>query len=239
MGLFSRRARTQFAIVCMGRTGSTLLQNLLNSHPEIECKGELFSPANNHPVFADFPKLSRRKFLERHAYDAEKPIRGFKMPFEWILHHPGIFEDLAAMGYKIVRLSRGHPLEHFVSSKLADINNDWSSREPYQKQHLTVSPVEFMAFCGIRSDRENTLDVLCRPLPKQHFIVYEHFFNLPMQHSLLSFLDAPHLPLSSPTVKGRTIPLHQAITNYDELVAFFADTPYKVMFAPVPKMAPA
>lgn len=202
-----------FAIVCMGRTGSQLLVRLLNSHPEIECKGELFGP---HREYSEFPALTRREFLEQHAYDTDLPIKGFKMPFDWILDHPGIFDDFRHLGYRIVRLNRENVLAHLVSIKLAQRNNDWASRNRYSMETTSIKESELWEFAGSRSSCNTVLNRFSAPLETAYFS-YEALLAPELQRRLLKFLGAPPVALTTDTVRQRTRPLSETIENIAEL----------------------
>jgi hypothetical protein len=97
-----------------GRTGSSLLMDLLNSHPEIECEDEIPS----HRV------LSARRFLDARAALSRRPVFGFKLK----LHHlttQGITDPAAflgrlhAGGCRIVHLTRRDRLRQALSSAVA------------------------------------------------------------------------------------------------------------------------
>lgn len=204
---------TRFAIVSMGRTGSTLLVGLLNSHPEIECRGELFGPGAQ---YSEFSGLTPKEFLEHHAFESDLPIKGFKMPFDWILKHPGIFEDFRQLGYRIVRLNRANVLAHLVSIKLAQLNNNWNSRNPYTVEKATVKPSELWEFLGSRNVTNAVLDHFSAPLETARFD-YETILTPESQQRLLSFLGARPHPLAPDTIKQRRKPLAATIEGFAEL----------------------
>ena len=212
---------THFAIVSMGRTGSTLLVGLLNSHPDIECKGELFGP---HAAYTKFPALTRKEFLERHAYDSKLPIKGFKMPFDWILNHPGIFDDFRDLGYKIVRLKRTNGLAHLVSVRLAQRNNNWGSREPYGIERTKVDKAALYRFLQYRDSSEAMLDRVTALLTGKTFN-YETILDCNEQQRLLSFLGARPHALKPDTIKQRKLPLAETIENLTELRQALSGTP--------------
>jgi hypothetical protein len=214
---------TRFAIVCLGRTGSTLLGQLLNSHPAIECGQELFRPGDG--LYRQFEHVPRRHFLECHARETELPIFGFKMPFDWLIYHPGVIDDFRALGFQVVRLDRLNELNHFVSVKLAHLNSDWTSTTVYPVQTLAVDPAEFMTWLGYRATATRTLNAMCQGLTT-HEIAYERILMTDAQTELLEFLGAESHPLSSPTMKARSLPVWDAITNYSELYEFFRPTQY-------------
>jgi LPS sulfotransferase NodH len=104
----------RFVIFGSGRTGSSLLMDLLNSHPEIECEDEILS----HRV------LNARRFLDARAELSRRPVFGFKLK----LHHlttQGITDPAAflgrlhAGGCRIVHLARRDRLRQALSSAVA------------------------------------------------------------------------------------------------------------------------
>lgn len=204
---------TRFAIVSMGRTGSTLLVSLLNSHPDIECQGELFGPGAE---YSKHPGLTRRQYLEHEAFRSDLPIKGFKMPFDWILEHPGIFEDFRQLGYRIVRLNRTNVLAHLVSIRLAQLNNDWSSRNPYTVEKAAVKPSELWEFLGSRNVTNAILDRFSSQLETARFD-YETILAPASQQRLLSFLGARSHPLTASTMRQRHKPLSETIEGFAEL----------------------
>jgi len=56
---------TRFIIICAARTGSTMLRSMLNSHPQMVCHGEVFSPR-----LSGFAGIYNQK-------DSDSPIRQF------------------------------------------------------------------------------------------------------------------------------------------------------------------
>jgi hypothetical protein len=218
-----------FAIVCEGRTGSNLLVDLLGSHPDIECGPELYHPAIG--TFKDHKGITHREFLDRHTYKTMKPIRGFKMPINWILDHPDIIAEFRADGYRIIRLERENLLEQFLSVKLATLNSNWCSASAYEQQSLKIDPWEWLIFVGVRQGINWVADSVCRPF-EQFNITYEQLLVKDAQASLCQFLGAEPRILTTITVRMRTKPVHEVVENYDELVGFFAKSPYAAVFPP-------
>lgn len=109
-----RGASLGFVIFASGRTGSSLLMDLLNSHPGIECEDEILS----HRV------LSAHRFLDARAALSRRAMFGFKLK----LHHlatQGITDPAAflgrlhAEGCRIVHLARRDRLRQALSSAVA------------------------------------------------------------------------------------------------------------------------
>lgn len=221
-----------FVILCMGRTGSTLLVDLLRSHSEIECQGEIFGPAEG---YVQHPGLTRGEYLDGPAYRTDRPIKGFKMPFDWVLMHPGIFDDLKSRNYHAIMLGRMNALDHFISARLADLNTDWGSFQSYAMEELRVNPFEFMSFVGYRNCAVNALEKMWGERPC-HSVMYEGIFSEDAQREILDFLSARQTGLTTTTTRARTKKdASEVVTNYDELVEFFKLSPYAGWFPPRPQ----
>jgi hypothetical protein len=226
-----------FAIICLGRTGSTMLVDLLTSHPEIECKGELFNPVKGE--LRDVPIASRMTRLSGSAFDTQRPVRGFKMPFDWILMHPGIFDELRHIGYSMIWMHRQNALDHFLSMKLAALNSTWKSDRLYKIQSLSLDPWEFVRFIGYRDVATSLISSFASGM--RHITVYYEDLARPQTHeSLLSFLGTSPAELTTTaTMRARTKGPHEIIENYDEMASFFRDSPYADYFRPDDGQRPA
>ena len=224
---------TNFVIVSMGRTGSTLLVGLVNSHPDVECQGEIISP---HGKFSAFASMSRTDFLAHHAYETDKPIKGFKMPFDWVIKQAGVFEDLRRLGYRVIRLRRADRVAHLVSSKLAGLNMNYESTGAYAKQSITVSPWEFVQFTGYVSAAEKCLDEMIDGFDILD-VSYEHLLKPDTHKQIVAFLGAKPFGLTARTMRSRTRPIHEVVTNYAELSRFFQASPFRRMWPPIAEAA--
>jgi hypothetical protein len=216
-----------FAIVCEGRTGSNLLVDLLDSHPQIECAPELYHPQAG--TFKNYPGISHREFLDLHTYKTSLPIRGFKMPINWILEHPDIVAEFRADNYKIIRLTRENVLDHFLSVQLAILNSNWCSESVYDIQNLKVDPWEWLEFVGTRHGVTWATEVICAGMDS-FSISYEQLLRPESQASLLHFLGADTHELRTVKIRMRTKPVHEIVENYDQLVKLFSDSPYAGLF---------
>lgn len=124
---FEKHNTRRFCIVTAGRTGSTRLRLLLDSHPSIRCHGEVFG--ENLSTLA-FPKsmLYRSCLAERDSspvgflqervfapYQAE--VVGFKILYEQLLFRwPGLLEFLKDdCDLQIIHLVRRNGLKRFLS----------------------------------------------------------------------------------------------------------------------------
>lgn len=87
----------KFVIIAPARSGSTLLREMLNRHPDVCCHGEVYGKhrVNGLSVHARLPidaeealKFRRRnplRFLEEHVFDSSRPVTGFKLLYSQML----------------------------------------------------------------------------------------------------------------------------------------------------------
>ena len=111
----------KFLIFSQGRTGSTLLMDLLSSHPEIHCDGELLY--YRVPFPAQFVKLKSALTLKKHFGFKVKiyqlvEIQNIKDPREFIM-------EFYNRGWKIISLKRENLLRHVISFWFAEENKKY------------------------------------------------------------------------------------------------------------------
>ena len=143
-------------------------------HPQIECAPELYHPQAG--TFKNYPGISHREFLDLHTYETSLPIRGFKMPINWILEHPDIVAEFRADNYRIIRLSRENVFDHFLSVKLATLNSNWCSESVYDIQSLKVDPWEWLGFVGTRHGVTWATELICAGM-NSFSITYEQLLR--------------------------------------------------------------
>jgi hypothetical protein len=101
---------TKFLIFTIGRSGSSLLVDLLNSHPEIHCDNELLERK------LIFPK----RYIKYRETVAMRDVYGFKLntyhfDVQKIKSPISFVSELHATGYKIISLKRRNLLRQSIS----------------------------------------------------------------------------------------------------------------------------
>jgi len=127
---------TRFIITCAGRTGSTMLRLMLNSHPQIVCHGEVFSPRligferkdKNSPINQLLEKTRNERpvdFLRDYVfYGGSYQAIGAKIKYSE-LEQPrwsAVFDSLLAdRDIRVVHLIRENRLQRLVSATVAKL----------------------------------------------------------------------------------------------------------------------
>jgi LPS sulfotransferase NodH len=134
----------RFIILSGPRTGSNLLAELLNSHPDIRCFRELFNtdPAIDYGVegydgnnASDVALRARApaSFLATRVFtpiETRAKAIGFKFHYQHSFFHEGITEAVTAdADLRIVHLSRRNLFRQYVSHSLAERTDEWTRRD--------------------------------------------------------------------------------------------------------------
>lgn len=137
MGAVRRHSpKEKFVVFGRGRSGSTLLVDLINGHPEVHCVGEIL----NRKVFS--PASMVRNCSRMHA----EPVFGFKLlsyQLRSVLRVDQPKELLRRLveedGYKMIFLTRENLLRQALSTHYAAHRGGWHDRsEKVQRTKMTV-----------------------------------------------------------------------------------------------------
>lgn len=224
---------TFFAILFVGRQGSSYLQALLDSHPDATCEGELFSPTAR--LIADLVRRrtisfrnSRQKdvasYLEKMLHKKGSRVTGFKMPYLSLLEHTDAVEAFKRFGYKIVRLSRDNLLDQYISYRLAALNNSWrSDYGPTKINDFYADPNDVLTAFEKWTSDNSALHRIASEFPNLH-VTYEQLVDGSGVLRCLEFLNLRDAPLESRFKRQRTGAQSEIISNYDELKGHFIQT---------------
>lgn len=208
----------RFVVITRSRTGSNLLISLLNSHPQISAKGEVFS------------RLEGRK--TKAVYDEVFPVKsdfsflGFKIFY----YHPLDAKDQSIWKIldedkeiKIIHLQRKNLLRVHISRLIAGKTDAWTSREEAglsaedKKVHINVD--------DLFSDIEESLDYIKDTNNRfRHHEVLEVFYEDltanrdHVMEEVFSFLDLPMADLTSDLKKQNPEELSALVSNFEEVM---------------------
>lgn len=142
----------RFVVLTGHRTGSTLLANLLQQHPDCFAGGELFNwdfmedgimpwPAETEIGSQDLISLRRAdpvSFLKYLFQSVPEPVVGFKLMYTDGVLIPAVADYLAAeKTIRVIHLKRRNLLRRFLSQRRAEITGEWW--KPIAEQNETRS----------------------------------------------------------------------------------------------------
>ena len=219
-------SQTRVLIFAQGRTGSTLLENLICSTGHFQSRGELLGGYRNPFVSYPYPYLSglanaspKENFIfHLKIYHLTRDrIRRGKKPID-----PGLFlKKLADDGWKIIYLKRKNTVRHIFSNfivghrgrydKLDDAREDIKIEvglklfEASVEQALEHQRAEMKALAGL----------------EYHEVVYEENLENADGHqktvdAILDFLSLEHRKVKAALKRINVKSLEEQILNYDD-----------------------
>jgi LPS sulfotransferase NodH len=245
-----------YIITGPARTGSTMLVQLLRSHPEICSHSELFSPnkitgmtgvylqkSREEPGFIE--RLSNErdrdpiKFLYKIALDSQgRKVVGFKLKHDELVlpEYKTLRDEIAGdLDFRIIHLRRENLLRRFLSWHIANhITHITLAVGPQaipDVPRVRLDPSKCQRDFETTEKREKEF----RELFAKHqsfSISYEELVsgNSDKVSALLSFLEVSPRELTTTTKKLGNDDLRKAIANFDELRAHFAGSRFANFF---------
>lgn len=222
--------KTRFVIIGQERTGSTLLQMLLQSHPNVLSLGELFNGnieiRRKSPIRAINEGEDPILFADQHLFDTNQSSItsiGFRLFYTHakIGSWKHIWKYIADQNLKIIHLKRKNLLDRYLSFQVAQRTKEWAktnSKGPIKSPRVTINVQD----C-VRSFNET--EWFYNHIESQ-FVnneIYELYYedltsSLEFESKKIQeFLGLNFHNLSSPTRKQQKKPKREVIENYDNL----------------------
>lgn len=134
----SQRPAVKFVIFTGGRTGSTLLRTLLNSHPDITCEGELLKGRMLNPL----------RFIKSRSETCPSDVYGFKLLSyqlrdvqNTITDKQAFLKQLEEQGFKFIYLERRDKKRQAMSVAHAMLTDYWhdTGDDSHKKPRVVIS----------------------------------------------------------------------------------------------------
>jgi hypothetical protein len=226
----------RFVILCLGRTGSNHLADLLDSHSRIRCFGEIlnekFPAAAPEGWIGDAATSDAAVHVERLFGEAPRELRavGFKLPINSLWDHPEIKGWLAgAPDVAVIRLRRRNGLAILVSRRLVRASLvSQSTHGRYADVRVRIEPRACLRALERIEAEDAELDELASGHPTID-VDYEELASAATQERIQRSLGVTPQPLSSRFERLRKRSLAETIENWDELAAALAGTRFSGM----------
>lgn len=218
---------TRFVILCLGRTGSTHLQSMLDHHSQARCWGEIFSEGKP-PTFAAAATDDPAEFVAGLLDGGGERASGFKLPINSIRLEPRAAAIVQGdPEIAVIRLSRRNGLAQLVSRQLlATTGVSQSIFGSYGDATVTIDPTACIRALDRIAEEEAELDELAAG-HETFRIDYEELGDTTRLDELQRFLGLDPEPLRSWFERLRTRPLSETVENWDELAAALTGTPHE------------
>ncbi len=233
----------KFIIFTSGRSGSTLLVDLLNSNPNVQCDSEILKRR------VAFPNALVRHFEQK----SKKSIYGWKLLSYQLLNVQTGIKDKSAFiyqlvkeeNYKILYLKRNDKVKQALSIIYAFYRGTWHSDESGHQnavQPFALDPKVFYHFLKEVDILDKFEEELMATVPHL-FISYEEDLSDPAFYGptikcISDFLgiDIPAKPPSTDLKKVTPTKLTSMITNKQQVIDYLAGTPYEDYMPVLEKM---
>ncbi len=236
LAFWSHYPEKKFLVFAEGRGGTSLLVNLLNSHPDIYCDGEIFHRRNYKITFPQLYLDSRSRITRLNR----KPVYGFKVKLTQLVFDQefpesfikGLYDD----GWKIIYLRRNNFLKASLSTVLArerglyHITTQDSEKESNKLRKIKIDCEELY---NMTKGREQFAKIEMDWLKgTDYFVVsYEDDLLDSNKHQqtldkIFRFLEISRAKVSTHLRRTSSGDLSQDIANYDEVKRYFRTTEF-------------
>ncbi|MBP9191367.1 MAG: hypothetical protein KBF96_02340 [Ignavibacteria bacterium] len=228
--------KVKFLIYTRGRTGSTVLTDLLNCHPDIFCDVEIFNFLYSGSK-VKFPEMYIKSCSKRAAKHG-KSVYGFKVKIAQLRYEHGydnydeILSNLHKEGYKFLYLKRENYFRHKLSNIISAQTRIFHLKNGDKNTQVKINVDCEQLMEGIeygevvnKTELENLKNI-------NHLtITYENDLIVNSRHQETADKIFNYLGLETVKVKTdlkRIVPedLKEVILNYDEVYDYFKDTVY-------------
>lgn len=225
----------RFVILFPGRVGSTYLVSALDSHRDIEAKGERLDPLRAAGAQAQLHWT--RRYLCGPIINRHRAV-GFKTKLRDVLDTEGFELLLHELDARVVLLDRRNDVKHVVSRVTARRLRDTTGRWNRYGTEPPAAPLEIdlddfderlravVAEKGVIAEFVAGLD-----RPSLH-VDYEDLLAAPEAtfDRVLDFLDVRRQPIRGATEKHTSDDLRDVLVNFVALRARYENTVYGPMF---------
>lgn len=242
----------RFLVLAGRRSGTTLLVESLDSHPDIECRKDVFSIRRRWRYFqVDYKDglfypyrtaslqhridyiLRRRRLIGSFLAGVFSPTggvkaKGIRLSYEQSRKYPAVIPWVLDNDIRVVHLIRENGLKAIVSHFTAKKRGLTHTTSKVAKVTLRLPPRELMAALVKREREVERYRALFRDRPYGE-VSYESFLARKEEETrrLLGFLGIDrYAPLTSRLVKQNPDSLREILENYDEIARALHGTPF-------------
>ena len=222
-------AHNKFVLFSSGRSGSTLLLDLLHSDNSIFCDGEILKRQVINPM-----KLiqTRSQRFNTHTFGFKLLSYQLRDVQKSILDKKAFLETLLQDGYQIIHLVRQNRLRQAISITYAMEFNKWHSSGRYKPKRVPID-LNIEKFDTLMQELDKLLIFerqLLNDLPHLN-IIYEEQLMPAAKHQttieqICEFLDIPTITPETNLKKIMPKKLSEIILNYGAFQEYVRQSPY-------------
>ncbi len=215
-----------FVIYAQGRTGSHLLMNLLSSHSQVECAGEVLNRERWPGAWSAARAVALAApwlYLPRLAANAHRVCWGCKVPIA--TSRVGL-QRLHRRGWRIIHLQRRSVFDRTTSWCVAHLSGRFQPVGQEQAPRLHVPVALFREQVAFREAWDLRVGSVLQDVPHLPLFYEDHLLDDTRRQSTAD-LVCDHLgiarePMRASTPRSWSAGYDDIIDNFDELCDVFA-----------------
>ncbi|PWD97762.1 sulfotransferase family protein [Marinilabilia rubra] len=220
----------KFLIFGQGRSGSTLLVSLLNSHPNIKCEGEILNNATNfRKGNILFPKLFLRGKLAMYGnkFSYGYKVKVYQLEEQKKIHNISQFLNKQQNnGWKIIFLQRKNVFDHAMSNIMAETTkryHSYNNLNDYQAPKIKVNINDLDEKIHFRHHYHKLENEILANLKGDYITVtYEDDLLIPEKHQktaskIFNYLNLEDADVATHLKKINSKKWDELIENYQEV----------------------
>jgi LPS sulfotransferase NodH len=236
-----------FVIITTQRSGSRMLVDALNSHPQVVCHRELFKrDRRKHDSYTSYwsaswsrrvlryalARRSARLYLEQVlASSPEASAVGFKVMYNQLRRHWELPKLFHRLDFRVIHLVRRNVLKTHLST-LAARRRGWRLAHDQRAVERVKVHLPTTGLSEVLAKRQRAIDAYRRRLRAYPLleVAYEDFVAHPDAEAarILSFLGVDEsVPLQVTSVKLNPDRLEDLLENHPEVESILRDTPFQ------------
>jgi len=230
-----RNQKSKFIIFGQGRSGSNLLVDLLNSHPDIYCEREILNNLRVNRnrrllrfLINNFPYIYINYFLYRFS----SQIFGFKLIVRQLKQYEQLKTRLFNGSWKIIHIQRNDILQQTFSSIIANKTGKFKRRIG-NKEDLRVFNIKPQTVVNNLIRRTDDLEYEKKILNGVNYIniVYEKDLAnstkwTESMRQVFEYLDLKPVDVTTAIIKTNQRSVEHRISNYKEIIEYLKNTQF-------------
>lgn len=221
------RPARRFVIFAQGRSGSTLLADLLNSHPQVYCADEILTWKRRDPT-----RYALACSVGHHGDTYGFKVKIYQLTEAQEIADPGAWlRRMHAEGWAIIHLRRANVFRQALSSMVA------AQRRLYHLEGSASAPAPVAIDAGQLLEQTLQRSHLCTAEAQalegipHCSVVYEDDLLDPAHHQrtasrVFEFLGLEEVTVSTGLRKIADTSLEQVVANADEVLAVMGASPF-------------
>ncbi|HEY9854070.1 MAG TPA: hypothetical protein V6D28_31675 [Leptolyngbyaceae cyanobacterium] len=229
--------KKKFVIFAQIRTGSNLLRNLFNSHPEIYCEGEIFWDASNKIIKkVTYPYLYLNGRSINISHKKMKKYYGCNIKINQIMRYSdytSFLDTLYQKRWEIVYINRLNIVRQAISELIAVNRDIWivDREREYSINKTYINCQQLMKRIKLNKHNYDEEQKVLKDVPHLR-IVYENELLNSDKHQdtldkIFNYLGINSVPVKTKLVKTSAENLSDLIENYEEVIETISKTEYK------------